>query len=348
MKREEEKKLLKKIEDNALVGRGGAAFPVAIKWRAVKDELSRRKKESAFIIANGAEGEPGVRKDGYILEKETNDFVFGLYLATIFLGINRVEKIYIFLASDYFLKTKNNVLKIINSEKKYFEFGKKIEFFLKPKDSGYIAGEETAILNIIEGKKIEPRFKPPFPTVNGLWQKPTLINNIETFLDVALLAKNEYRAERLFTISGAVKRPGIYRLPALTTISDVLKKTLNYPDFEFFVQVGGNVCGEILNSSQLEIPADGAGSIMVYNKKKTEERKLISYWLNFYFNNSCGQCVTCREGIFRLLEIFNNKKEESEDFWRLISALEENTFCALGSSLPVPISSYYRNIKNFK
>ncbi len=334
--------LIDKIESAALVGRGGAAFPVAWKWRAVKEAL--KSESEAYIVVNGAEGEPGVKKDGFILEKYTEDFILGLNLAFEFLGNNKVKKIYLFLNKDY-IKSSGNKIKKVLADKKYSDLVKKVEFFSKPLDSGYIGGEESAILNIIEGKKGEPRFRPPFPTTCGLFSKPTLVNNVETFLDVALVAKEEYCGDRFYTISGAVKKPGVYCFPALMPIESVLKQSSNYPSFDFFVQIGGNASGEILNSEQISVPADSAASIMVYDKNKTDEKKLIEYWLKFYFNNSCGKCVTCREGTYRLYEMIKAKTYDQKIFWDIVSALDDSSFCALGSSLPIPLLSYYRNIK---
>ncbi len=340
--RKSKSSLIQKIEEAALVGRGGASYPVAWKWRAVKDSL--KKEKEAYIIVNGAEGEPGVKKDGFILEKYSEDFIFGLNLAFEFLGPDKVKKVYLFLNKDY-LKNFQAKLKKVLSDEKFKALNKKIEFFQKPIDSGYIGGEESAILNIIEGLKTEPRFRPPFPTTKGLFNKPTLVNNVETFFDVALVSKNEYQAERFYTISGAVKKPGVYRFPALMPIEEVLKLSGNYPSFDFFVQIGGNASGEILNSEQILVPAESAASIMVYDKKRTDEKKLIEYWLKFYFNNSCGQCVTCREGTYRLYEMIRAKSYDEKIFWDIVSALDDSSFCALGLSLATPLLSYYRNIK---
>lgn len=334
--------LLSKIEAAALVGRGGASFPVAWKWSSVLNAL--KKETAAYIVVNAAEGEPGVKKDGFILEKHTEDFLDGLNLALEFLGTKKVKKIYLFLNKDYFKKSELKIKNLL-LQKKYQELAKKFDFFLKPLDAGYIGGEETAILNIIEGRKAEPRFKPPFPTTLGLFNKPTMVNNVETFLDVALVSRGEYKNERFYTISGAVKKPGVYCFPALMPIETILKQTNNYPNFDFFVQIGGNASGEILDSNQLNLPADSAASIMVYDKKKTNEKKLIEYWLSFYFNNSCGQCVTCREGTYRLYEMIKSKSYDEEAFWDIVSALDDSSFCALGSSLPIPLLSYYQNIK---
>ena len=332
--------ILKKIEDAGLVGRGGACFPTAIKWAAVKAALADKKQ--GYIIVNGAEGEPGVKKDGYIFQHHSEEVINGGYLADQFLGAAKIKKIYIFLNHEYF---KNYVakLKIILAAKKYKALGIKIEFFVKPENLTYISGEETALLNLIEGKKVEPRLKPPYPTEHGLHGRPTLINNPETFYNVSLVATGNYEAQRFYTISGAVKHHGVYSLPANLSIAEVLRQTNNYPTAPFFVQVGGEASGEVLNSDQLAAPVDGAGSIMVYDKKHTDHSKIIKYWLNFYYTQSCGQCTTCREGTYRLWELANKKKIDKL-FWEIVATLEETSFCALGSSLPIPLKSYYQNI----
>lgn len=334
--------LLAKIEKAALVGRGGASFPVALKWQSVLSVLKREPE--AYIIVNAAEGEPGVKKDGFILEKYSEDFLDGLNLAFNFLGAKKVKQVYLFINKEYFKKSKLKIEKLLLQDK-YRSLRDKFAFFLKPLDSGYIGGEETTILNIIEGKKIEPRFRPPFPTTVGLFNKPTMINNVETFLDVALVSRGEYKNERFYTISGDVKNPGVFRFPALISIETVLKETNNYPNFNFFVQVGGNASGEILADDQLNLFANSAASITVYNKNKIKEKKLIEYWLKFYFNNSCGQCVTCREGTYRLYEMIKEGNYDEKTFWDLVGVLDDSSFCALGSSLPVPLLSYYQNIK---
>jgi len=222
----------------------------------------------------------------------------------------------------------------------------KIEFFIKPERLTYISGEESALLNLIEGKKVEPRRRPPYPTENGLHGRPTLINNPETFYNVSLVAQDHYKDTRFYTVSGAVKRPAVYELPFNLTIEEVLKRTNNFPDFPFFVSVGGEASGEVLNSNQLEQPVEGAGSIMIYDKRKTNEDKLLKYWLKFYYNQSCGKCTICREGSYRLWEIINSKEFKAKLFWEIIAGLEESSFCALGSSLARPLKSYFNNIKN--
>jgi NADH:ubiquinone oxidoreductase subunit F (NADH-binding) len=163
-----------------------------------------------------------------------------------------------------------------------------------------------------------------------------------------LATEDKYQQTRFYTVAGAAKHPGVYLLPADLNIEEVLRRTDNYPRLPFFVQVGGEASGEVLNSRQLAAPVEGAGSVMVYDRKRTDSHKLIRYWLNFYREQSCGQCTTCREGTYRLAEMVSQKKFDHKLFWEIVGALEETSFCALGSSLPVPLKSYYRNVLEAK
>jgi len=333
--------ILEKISAAGLVGRGGACYPTAAKWAAVKTALVSGRW--GYIIVNGAEGEPGVKKDGYIFKNYPEEVINGVYLADKFFGPEKIKKIYIFLNHNYYRDYAPRLKKIL-AERKYSVLGKKTEFFAKPEKLAYISGEETAMLNLIEGKTIEPRLKPPYPTEHGFHGQPTLINNPETFYNVSLVSKDKYRGERFYTINGAVRRPGVYSLPAELSIEDILRRTDNHPVAPFFVQIGGEASGEVLNSNQLAAPVEGAGSIMVYDLEKTDHKKLINFWLNFYRTQSCGQCTTCREGSYRLAEMFEQKNFNKELFWKIVDTMEKTTFCALYSSLPIPLKSYYQNV----
>lgn len=337
-------KLLQAIEDAGLVGRGGASYPVAMKWSAVLTALKSAK--GGYIIANGAEGEPGVSKDAYILEKYPEDFLEGLLLANNFLGDAKIKKIYIFLSHDYYKKYLKSLKNVLN-KKHFLRISSKIIFFPKPIDSGYIGGEETTILNIIEGKRAVPRLRPPYPTSCGLHDSPTLVHNIESLYNIALVSKNEYQGKRFYTINGAAKKPGVYFYPADWTLEKVLKTSGNYPNFPFFTQIGGQASGEVLNSEQLDFPAESSASIMIYDKTTTKEERLIRHWISFYKENSCGQCTACREGTYRLLEMINAKDYDKELFWDIVENMAETSLCALGSSLPLPLESYHNNIKKY-
>ena len=321
--------ILNKIKKAGLVGRGGACFPTALKWEMVKKSSGKKK----YVICNAAEGEPGVEKDRYILENFGDKVIEGIKIAIDFL---KAEKAYIYINYQYHKKLSRKLLPFFDSAP--------IEFFIKPINSGYIGGEESAILNVIEGKRIEPRLKPPFPTINGLWGYPTLINNVETYYNVYLVSANKFKNKRFYTINGDCLWAGVYELNDSYAIERILKETKNYPKFPFFVQVGGEACGEILNSNQLKRLASGAGAITIYSSLKHKPRDLIKNWLNFFMTESCGQCTPCREGVYRLIELIQSPKQDWQLFFVLLDNLEESSFCGLGCIVPVPIKSYIRNV----
>ena len=336
-------KILNEIKKANLVGRGGGNFSTALKWEMVKKATGNKK----YVICNASEGEPGVKKDGYILENFGERVIDGMRIAMDFLSFedtkNKQNKYdimgYIYINHKYHKKFGEKLNKIIADEKKY-----KIKLFVKPAGSGYIGGEETSILNALEGKRVEPRRRPPFPTTNGLWDCPTLINNVETFYNVSLTAAGEYKRNRFYTLGGDCLFAGIYELPDDWTIEKILKETNNYPKFDFFVQVGGDASGEVLNSKLLNKIASGAGSITIYNAKKYKPEEMIGKWVSFFLNESCGQCTPCREGVYRLGEVINSPEINWELLEELLNNLSETSFCGLGSVVPVPIRSYRRNV----
>jgi len=332
-----------KIKKANLVGRGGGGFPTALKWEMVKKASGDKK----YVICNASEGEPGVKKDGYVLENFGEKVIDGIRIAMDFLEDNNIRNKkskcdvvgYIYINHQYYKKFGKKLNKIIDSNKKY-----KIELFAKPINSGYIGGEETSILNAIEGKRIEPRLRPPFPTTNGLWDCPTLVNNVETFYNVSLTIVDEYEENRFYTVGGDCANSGVYELANKLTIEKILKETNNYPKFDFFVQVGGDASGEVLNSKQLNKPASGAGSITIYNTKKYKSKEIIKKWISFFVNESCGQCTPCREGVYRLNEIINSPEISWKLLEELLNNLDEASFCGLGNVVPVPIRSYRKNV----
>jgi len=215
---------------------------------------------------------------------------------------------------------------------------------MKPHKAGYIGGEETSAINAIEGKRIEPRLRPPFPPTSGLWGFPTLVNNVETFYDVSLIAAGKYKNKRFYTINGDCLNTSVYELPEKWTIEKVLKETKNYPDFEFFVQAGGDASGEVLSEKQLNRRVEGAAAITVYSIIKHEPINLIKKWLDFFYSNSCGQCVPCREGLYRLKEIINEKDPNWRMFSDILDVMHETSFCGLGCVAPFPIITYVENV----
>ncbi|MFH1662010.1 MAG: NADH-ubiquinone oxidoreductase-F iron-sulfur binding region domain-containing protein [Candidatus Falkowbacteria bacterium] len=331
--------IIDKIKKAKLIGRGGACFPVDVKWNMVKNANGDKK----YVVCNASEGEPGVKKDGYILENYPEIVIDGMKIAMDFLN---ASKAYIYLNPSYFKKLEKKLKKIIGDLP--------IEVFKKPHNAGYIGGEETSVINGIEGRRIEPRLRPPFPTTNGLWRYPTLINNVETFYNVSLVNSGEYKNKRFYTISGDCMHEGVYDLPDDWTIEKILKETKNYPrcdkngkpKFSFFAQIGGDASGEVLNDKQLKRQATGAGSITIYSVIKHKPINVIKKWLDFFMNESCGQCTPCREGVYRLREIIKSPNPDWKLFADLLDNLDDTAFCGLGCSVSISIKTYMKNVLN--
>jgi len=321
--------ILDKIKEANLVGRGGASFPTAVKWEAVKNAPGDKK----FVICNFSEGEPGVKKDHYILEHYPEKVIDGIKLAMEFLN---ADKGYVYINPEYHKEFFEKLSELTKETK--------IEIFKKPHEAGYVGGEESTALNVIEGTRAEPRLRPPFPVTKGLWGCPTLINNVETFFNVSLVNSGDYKKMRFYTISGEAQKKGVYEFPEDYAIERVLKETGNFPDFSFFVQVGGDGSGEVLSDQQLAKLAGGAGSITIHKPGKKKPKELMEDWINFFYSESCGQCTTCREGTYRLKEILASNKPNWTMFLDLLKNLKETAFCGLGSVVPVPIFSYIENV----
>lgn len=334
--------LIRKIEKSNLRGRGGAGFPVYLKWQAIAKTLKKDTKTPFYIVINAAEGEPGVKKDLFILENETETFLLGVKATVDALGPKRLAGIYCFINYNYYPLVAKKINKLL-AENHFLMLSLFWHWQIKPKKLSYISGEETTILNIIENNLTEPKLKPPLPVVHGLFSKPTLVNNVETFHQIALINSGHFENKRFYTINGEVQRPGVYYLPDSWSIADVLRLTGNWPSYKFFVQVGGDACGEVLNFSQLDKPVTGSASITVF-PWFAKNQDLIGNWLKFFKENSCGKCTPCREGTARLYDLYLQNKTYSPEFWDILELLNHGSFCAYGRSVSLPLSSYYENI----
>jgi NADH:ubiquinone oxidoreductase subunit F (NADH-binding) len=323
------KNIIGEIKKHNLTGRGGASFPTATKWEAVKAAKGKKK----YVVCNGSEGEPGIYKDGYILESYPEYVVEGMVLALEAVG--GTDGV-LYLNHDYYKRFKTSLEKIVKKAK--------APIIVFKKYGGYVAGDETVVCNVIEGKVVEPRQKPPFPAQSGVFDCPTLINNVETFYNVAQIARGEYSGERCYTILGDIKKPGVYELSETMNMEDVLKATGNYPKFEFFVQAGGGASGDIFVQSELNKPLHAAGSLIVYNKKKTNLYKLMEEWATFFDFEDCDRCAPCREGAYRMLQMVKSKKIDKRLLEDLTLVLEQTSFCPLGKSIPTPFKSLVEKV----
>lgn len=318
--------IIQKIKESGLTGRGGASFPTGDKWEAVKNAPGEKK----YIIVNASEGEPGVMKDGFILENYPENIIDGIKIALETFGSSEA---YIYLRKDYYDKFKEKLVKLT----KNFP----ITLFKEP--GGYLCGEESTLIESIEGHRFEPRIKPPFPTQVGLYGCPTLINNLETFYWISKISKDEYRGNRFYSITGDVKNPGVFEFPEDYSIEKILKETNNFPEKEFFVQVGGGASGIILADKELDNKVTGAGAIIVYDKE-TDPKKLMKKWIDFYFNENCGKCVPCREGVYRIKEMLDADNIDMEKLKDILFVLRETSFCPLGKGVSTPFESFLEKI----
>jgi len=323
--------IIKQISQFNLIGRGCCNFPTASKWQMVKSAPGKEK----YIICNVSEGEPAVFKDSWILEHKPEVAIKAIKYA---LNFFKAKKAIIYLRKDLYKKHQVKLKKIIAKNK--------IELFKEV--GGYIGGEETALIESLEGNRVEPRLKPPFPPQAGLYGKPTLVNNLETFYDIGLILRGEYQQKRLICISGVGVKPQVHELPEEMTVEKILKQTKTYPRFKFFVQVGGGASGTVLNSQQLKKSLKqigGLGSIVIH-KLNEKPRDLFLQWCNFFMQESCGKCVPCREGTYRLVELLQKPTVDWKLFKEVLFSLENTSFCGLGTAVPNPILSYFKNVKD--
>ncbi|MBN2087873.1 hypothetical protein JW758_06025 [Candidatus Peregrinibacteria bacterium] len=325
--------IIDKIEEANLIGRGGAGFPTARKWRMVKEAEGSPK----YVVSNASEGELGLHKDIHILKKYPEMVFKGMVLAMDYIG---TKEAYFNFNEKYYLLVKWKIRRLI---KKYNKLG--YNFTVYQEHPSYIGGEETALLNAIEGKKVQPRSKPPYPVVCGLFCKPTIINNIETFFNVAQVAEGKYEKKRFCCINGPVRKPGVYHVPEDMKLDEVLKSTKNWPKFKFFVQVGGSSSGPVYHYNQLHKQIlSGAGSLEVY-PATTTPREILTKWFKFYAEESCGKCTPCREGSYQLYELIKKSGAiKWKEIMQIVETMEKTSFCGLGYSIGKPVKSYLKNV----
>jgi NADH:ubiquinone oxidoreductase subunit F (NADH-binding) len=334
------------IEKANLVGRGGAHFPTATKWKFTKNAKGSPK----FIICNFDEGEPGTFKDKFIADHNPELIIEGIAINAYAIG---AKKAFIYLRGEYaYLKP---ILEEITQ--KYWEEIKKIDLTIEISlevflgAGAYICGDETSIMNSIEGIRPEPRAKPPYPAQSGLWGCPTSINNVETLANVPLILISHWEERgwqklRLYSLSGNVQKPGIYELPEGITMKQLIQKGKPTKPIKalFFGCAGGclpyrddfilsvqNVAdhGAMFGSSTI-IAVDVDQSIPLLCKNIAE----------FFVHESCGKCVPCREGTIRMLELLKDIPLKNIALIKnLVECMEKASFCGLGQTAALHIKT---------
>lgn len=338
------------IKKSGLTGRGGACFPTGLKL-----EFTRNSQGEKYVIANADEGEPGTFKDKLILEKNPNNIIEGMIIAGYAIGLT---KGYLYLRGEYsYLKNKlqqviNNATKIATKLKIYFD----IEIISGA--GAYVCGDETAIIESIEGNRGNPRIKPPFPANKGLFNKPTLINNVETLANIPLiiLDKNWNNNLRLFSLSGNVARPGVYELELGTSLKKLVElgKPENKIKAVYFGCSGGCIPYEDIRLDYEAIKEKGAvlGSCTIIAVDETQDIVDIATNIAKFFEyESCGKCTPCREGTMRVLELLQKislKKAEKKDLElleELCRVIASTSLCGLGQSSANHLTTALRYFK---
>lgn len=345
------------VIDSGLRGRGGAGFPTGLKWKFAKNEEADQK----YVICNADEGEPGTFKDREILTQVPEKVFAGMAVCGKAIGATEG---YIYLRAEY-----NFLLPMLN--KGIEEFNKrmkdlKMEFsiFVKSGSGAYVCGEETALMESMEGYRGEPRNKPPFPTSFGYLGKPTSINNVETLVFALMIAEKgpkqfkdlgtfDSRGSKVFSISGDTPKAGIYELELGMTLEDFVNE---FGDGDTkAVQVGGasGYCVSRKHFKDTVIGFEGiptGGSMMLFNSSRSMYNILHDY-LEFFEEESCGQCSPCRVGCQQLLKGIEAVKKGQknpgylEELQRLSETMRIASKCGLGQSVPNPFNSIVNNFR---
>ena len=340
------------IKSSGLKGRGGAGFPCGAKW-----EIARKSRnENKYLICNADEGEMGTFKDRYIIQNDPFSLIEGMAVAAYAIGAKRA---YIYLRAEYrYLLTGLTRAVEKAKEKGFLE---DLEVQICEGAGAYICGEESALMNSIEGKRGEARFRPPYPPVAGLWGAPTIINNVETLCNIpqillkgaswfASVGTKKSKGTKVFSVSGDVRKPGVYELEMgarLKHLVDDLAEAKNVK----LVQVGG-ATGRMLPASQLDVELSyegvlGSGAVTVIDETR-DVIDVLSQTIEFLAEESCGKCAPCREGTEVMVEILG-RLARGEGFQEDLSVLEDlckvmsvSSLCGLGQGAPIPVMDCLR------
>jgi len=348
--------VIEDVEASGLMGRGGAGFPCGVKW-----ELARKAPgDEKFLICNADEGEVGTFKDRYILEHDPFTLIEGMAIAAYAIG---AKKAYIYLRGEYHYLL--DVLTSAVDQAKEKGFLEHLDMQVREGAGAYICGEESALMDSIEGKRGEARYRPPFPPTKGLWEKPTIINNVETLMNIPQIILNgaawfnemgteKSKGTKVFSVSGDVERPGVYELVMGSELKEVVIDLAGAKNVKM-VQVGG-ATGGVIPYAMIHTPLSyetvlGSGGITVFH----EGRDIIDFVhrsMEFLAEESCGKCTPCREGTEVMVEILG-RLTQGEGVQEDIQVLEElsnvmmlSSLCGLGQAAPIPVLDtlkYFRN-----
>lgn len=366
--------VIDEIKESGLRGRGGGGFPTGLKWQFTHDAQNDIK----YVICNADEGDPGAFMDRSILEGDPYAVIEAMTIAAYAIGAHQG---YIYIRAEY-PSAVALLEKSIERSREHNLIGKNIlgtdfsfELELRLGAGAFVCGEEMALIESIEGKRGIPRNKPPFPANEGLWGKPTLINNVETYANVAQIifrgadwfnkiGTEKSKGTKVFTLGGKIKRTGIIEVPMGTTLREIIYDIgggiINDKEFKA-VQTGGP-SGGCITKDYLDTPIDydnltalgsmmGSGGMIVMDED-TCMVDIARFFLEFTVDESCGKCTPCREGTKRMLEILekitegNGTLEDIDRLEELGNIIKVSSLCGLGQSAPNPVLSTLRYFRD--
>jgi len=364
--------ILEEVKKANLRGRGGAGFPAGVKWSFVPST-----DKPKYLCVNADEGEPGTFKDRYIMSHNPHMLLEGIIITSFCVGISVA---FIYIRGEYEAIALRLEQAISEAYEKGFlgknilESGFDLDVYVHRGAGAYICGEETALLESLEGKRGNPRLKPPFPASVGLWQCPTVINNVETISNIShiILKGAEWFVKqglpkdggtRIFGVSGMVKNPGIYELPLGASLKDIIFKHAGgmKEGKKLKAVIPGGMSAPILTADEIDIKMDfdslveansmlGSAAIIVIDDK-TSILDVLKVVTKFYSHESCGQCTPCRIGnswinkIVKRIAEGKGKKKDIDNIVRLASNIEGNTLCPLGDAAALPILSITKKFR---
>lgn len=364
----------RKVSEANLRGYGGAGFPAGKKWSF----LPKDSKKPPFLVINADEGEPGTFKDRYILERDPHLLIEGIIIACFAIGSH---KCYVYVRGEYvqpFERLQEAVREAYEKRflgKRVFGTSFNVDVVIHRGAGAYICGEETALLESLEGRRGLPRLKPPFPAVSGLFQCPTIVNNVETISCIPAIVRKGARwfahlgttgngGTHLFSVSGHVRKPGIYELPMGTSLREIIYNHAGgiRGGRKLKAVVPGGLSAKILKADEIDAKMDfeslkaagtmlGSAGVIVMDETASIVKALL-YACKFFAHESCGQCSPCREGTGWAYEIIKRiyggegRIEDLDDLLRIARDMEGRTICVFADAAAWPIQSYIEKFRD--
>ena len=365
--------IIQMVKDSGLRGRGGAGFPTGLKWSFIPKDFDGPK----YLCCNADEGEPGTFKDRVLIEQTPHQLIEGMAIASYAIGANTA---YIYIRGEFAFGADRLEEAIQEAHEKGY-LGKNIlgsnfnlNIYVHRGAGAYICGEETALLESIEGRRALPRMKPPFPAQVGLFGKPTVINNVETLCCIphivnrgpqwfASIGPEKSPGPKLFPVSGHVKKPGLYELPMGTPLREIIYNHAGgiKDDKKLKAVIPGGVSAPMLTEKDLDTPMDfnslaakgtmlGSGAIIVMD----ETTCIVNVALRiheFFHHESCGKCTPCREGLDWLVKIIRRvahgegKEGDVDIILSLCGNIFGRTFCPLGDGAVMALRGAINNFR---